>query len=453
MNRNTWKLASKGLLFLGLLFGACNSGEFYFPHLVESRTMEGIIDTVTIRVSNMAEADSMITSNLGVGFSGIYNDPHIGLVQAKTFIEFNRTSDSEYDKFAKFDSVTLILRSNGNYYGDTLKHATFKVFRLLNQIEKHDDGYLYSTDTIPVDVPLADVKIKVKIKNVRNNEIEIKLPQSFGEELFKGILENKESYNSENYLKTFPGLSVSPGTESYCIHGLNLLQDSTACMIRIYYHVNTTYKEEKKMEFRANQYNSFYNLKNDKSNIKVQYNAKSDPVPSSKTDDMGIIMSGTPMYTRMEFPHLNDLLTLGQIVKIRQATLYVRPIRNSYDVVPLPPRLNIYYVDPTSNTLLGSATMPGGNNTPQNGNLPGNYQDMQFPEYPQYKFDVTNFIASQLGKTGYNKWALSLIIPDSERRNTIQRLVFGNQKYWFQNENQSRYCQIRLEVFYMVYND
>jgi len=454
MNRYTWKLVSKGLLLLGLMFGACNDGEFYFPHLVNPRTMEGVIDTVTIRVSNMAEADSVITSNLGVGFSGVYHDPYIGFLQAKTFIEFKRTENSESDRFARFDSVTLVLRTNGNYYGDTIKQAAFKVARLLNPIEKHDNDYLYSTDTVLVGVQLADTKIKSRIRNIRNNDIEITLPREFGEELFEGILRNKEEFNYDNFLKTFPGLSVSAGTGSDCIYGLDLRQDSAACMIRIYYHVNATYREDKKMEFKANQTNSFYYLKNNKSEIKVKYNAKSDPVPSSQTDNMGIIMSGSPMYTRLEFPHLNELEWLGKIVKIRKATLYVRPVRNSYDVVPLPPRLNIYYVDPTSNILMGSATMPGGgNNVPQNGNLPENYQNMQRPDYPQYTFDVTNFISNQLGKTGYNKWALSLVIPDDARKNTVQRLVFGNQNFWYKSENLSRDCQIQLEVAYMVYND
>ena len=454
MSKYSWRFACKGLLLLGLIFGACNSGDFYFPHLVDSRTTEGVIDTVTIRVSNIAEADSVRTSGLGVGFSGMYHDPHIGLVETQTFIEFFRSDNSESDRFARFDSATLVLRPNGNYFGDTLKYAAFKVSRLLYPIEKRDDGYLYSTSTMPVGDQLADKAVKAKVKDWQNNEIEITLPQSFGEWLFQGVLRNEESFNGDNYLKTFPGLSVSAGTGSACIHGFNLLQDSAACMIRIYYHVNTTKREDKKMEFKANQYNSFYHLSNDKSNIEVEYDAKSDPVPSHLTGDMGIIMTGTPMYSRLEFPYLNELTWLGRVVKIRKATLYVRPVRNSYNTIPLPPRLNLYYVDPASNTLMGSVTMPGGSTaTLQDGSLPANYQYMQIPEFPQYTFDVTAFIANQLGKTGYNKWALSLIIPVDLSTRSIHRLVFGNQNYWYKSENQSKDCQIKLEVNYMVYND
>ena len=454
MNRYVWKYACKGLLAIGLLFGACNSDDFFIPYVSPS-TMEGIIDTVTIRVSNMAEADSVITSGVGVGFSGIYDDPYIGRVQAKTFIEFNKQpKETETDKYARFDSVTLVLRPNGNFYGDTTKYAAFTVSRILNQIEKRDNGYLYSTSTVPTGAQLVDTTIKTKVKDIRNNEIEIKLPRSIGEPLFQGILRDEEPYTSENFLKTFPGLLVSPGADSYCIHGLNL--SDTACMIRIYYHVYTANRQDKKMEFSANSFNCFYHLDNDKSKIKESYHAKDDPVSSSKTDNMGIIMSGSPMYTRLEFPHLNELLWLGHIVKIRRATLYVSPIRKSYQEAPLPPNLNLLYVDPTSNDWLGTATMPGGNTTtPQNGNLPKNYQNMQIPEFPQYTFDLTSFISNQLGKTGHHKWALSLIIPTDARSNTIQRLVIGNQNFMLQNNNetQSKDCRIKLEVSYMIYND
>jgi len=231
-------------------------------------------------------------------------------------------------------------------------------------------------------------------------------------------------------------------------------------MIRIYYHISTTSRENKIMNFKANPFNSFFSLANDKSNMKMkeQFHFKNDPIPSSLTDNKGYIMSGTPMYTRLEFPYLNELLWLGQIVKIKKATLYVRPIQFTFETVPLPPKLNIFYFDPTSNTPLSAAIRPpsmGGNmNTgPQDGGLPENYQTLLSPNFPQYTFDVTDFIASQLGKSGYDKWALSLVIPDDSRESTLQRLVFGNQKYWYRNENQSKNNQIKLEVTYVVYNE
>ena len=444
------------MLFLGIALNSCNEEGFRnFSHLVDPHTELGMLDTVTVRVSNMIAADSIMTSGRGTAFSGVYSDPQIGVVSTKTYIEFTRTSDSETDRYAHFDSVMLVLRPNGNYYGDTTQYAAFKISRLLDKIEKNDDGYLFSTSKGPDEVELTDELFRIKVKEIQNNEFEVKLPDDFGEWLFDGIVRGDDEFKGDDYLKTFSGLSVSAGTGSACVHGLNI-QDS-ACMIRIYYHVITTSKQDKQMVFKANPFNSFCNLHCDKKEP-LQYTSKDDPVPSSDTDDKGFIMSGFPMFVRLEFPHLNELRWLGQIVKIQKATLYVRPVQHSFDTVPLPPKLNLYYFNPRENKRMGEAIRPpsmGGsmNTGALDGNLPANYQTLVSPYFPQYTFDVTDFIASQIGAGGYDKWALSLLISDESRESTLQRLVFGNQNYWYKNEVQSRDNRIKLEIIYKVYND
>jgi hypothetical protein len=125
--------------------------------------------------------------------------------------------------------------------------------------------------------------------------------------------------------------------------------------------------------------------------------------------------------------------------------------------VPLPPKLNLYYFNPQENVPMGSAIRPpsaGNTNTgAMDGSLPQNYQNMQSPNFPQYTFDVTDFISDQYGKRGSNKWALSLLIPDDARENTLQRLVFGDQNFYYRSEVQSRDNRIKLEIIYIVYND
>jgi len=454
MIRNIWVIACfTGILIFGAV-SACQE-DFSVPYLIPQNTMISTLDTVTIKVTNLVITDSVVSINKEVGFSGFYNDPQIGAIEAQTFIEFNRTIDRETNRFARFDSVTLVLRPNGSYFGDTVKRATFKVSKISKPIEALENGLLYSTSTVPFDVPhLVEATRRVQVKDVANNEFEIRLPNSFGEWLLQGIIRDDEDFSNDEFRKTFPGLAIGAGAGSDCIHGL-IVRD-TACMIRIYYHVNTSVKEERTMLFKANSYNSFYHMSNDKVNL-PDYNSKSDPVSSSATGNRGVIMSGgTPMYARLEFPYLNELLRLGQIVVIQKATLYVRPVQRSFDMVPLPPKLNIYYFDPTSNTPLSSAIRPpssGQNVGPQDGNLPENYRFIQSPNFPQYSFDVTDFVAHQLDKRGHEKWALSLVIPANARDNTIQRLVFGDQNFWYRNEHQSKDNQIKLEITYAVYND
>ena len=454
MIKYMWKSACTALLFLGLLISSCkNDGIDMGGHLVDSHIRLELIDTVSIKVFNMVSVDSVVTSgNLsfanGVGFSGTYHDPQIGTVQTQTYIEFSNTKDVEDNKYARFDSATLVFLPNGNYYGDTVKRASFKISKLVNQIKTQEDGYLYSTSTMPVGEQLIDTALKIKVREKK--EFEIRLPQSFGEWLFQGTLNKDEIFNTDNFLKNFPGLSISAGAGSDCVHGLNI-QD-TACMIRIYYHVNSTQREDKTMTFKAYPYNSFYHLTNDKSKL-PPYTSKSAPMPSSETDAKGVIMSGTPMFTRLAFPYLNELQAIGQIVKIKKAMLYVRPVQNSFDTIPLPPRLNVYYFDPTSNKPLGEPLRASGDAGSQDGGLRVDYQNIQKPDFPQYSFNITDFISGQLGAVGHNKGELCLLIPETLHSNTIQRLVFGDQNFKYKGENQSKDNQIRLEITYMVYND
>ena len=474
MIKHSFKVACASALFMGLIFGSCKSEDFELgKSLVDPHTSWGMLDDVTIKVSNLVAFDSVVTSSKEIGFCGIYRDPYIGKIQAQTYIEFNRTSDNVTDRYANFDSIMLVLRPNGNYYGDTVAYkesgynnASFKIFALTERIDKGDEGNLYSTSSMQIGRLLADTAFKIKVKNRSDNEIEIKLPSEFGEELFMGILRGDDEYKSDNdnFIKTFPGLAVVPDDDSRCMYGFNL--SDSACMIRVYYHITTTFKDNKTMIFKTNTYNSFYSMTNDKSKLPSDFTTKSEPIPSVQTENMGVLMSGnTPIYARLEFPDLNELLGLGQIVKIQKATLYVRPVKNSYDTVPLPPRLNMYYFDPTSNSSMGGAIRApssGGNSGAQYGNLPENYQNIISPDFPQYKFDVTEFISNQLGKIGYDKWALCIVIPPAQNERTtqsqfsessIQRLVFGNQDFWYKTENQSKDNQVKLEVFYEVYND
>ena len=502
MIKKIYTIACLVVLLFGFIIVSCKDNDSRLGgELVETTTMYGMLDTITIKVSNLVAFDSVATSGTGIGFSGAYNDPYIGEVKAQSFIEFSRATESEADKYAIFDSVCLVLRPNGNYYGDTTRYATNKpenisirVYELNEQIDKGDNDYFYSTNSMQVGNMLADDESQIIVKNVNDNSFEVKLPDTFGEQLFQGILRNEDDYKSENFVKTFPGLAIGPADNNKCMYGFNL--NDTACMIRIYYHITTTFKDNKQMTFKANKYNSFYNMTNDIAKLRyidpetneiIPFDPKSNPVSSSKMGNKGTLLSGsTSIYTRLEFPYLNQLLWLGQIVKIQKATLYVRPIKYSFDTIPLPQRITILYFDPTGNTpSWGSALKPpgsGSSTAPQYGNLPKDYQNIQSPDFPQYSFDVTDFISQQLGKAGYDKWALCLTIPRADNEistnnpfseSTIQRLVFGDQNYCFackgsckndysicvdhddciKFENISRDNRIKLEIIYAATND
>ncbi len=446
MIKNMWKEACIGLLFGIIMFGSCKNDIDAGGYLVDPHVQISMVDTLTLKISNLIAADSVITSGKGIGFAGSYRDPEIGSLSAQTYIEFARTTDTESNKYADFDSVVLIVRSDGSYYGDTLIRPSLKISKLVKQMELRDDGYMYSTSTVPVGDLVVDTTFRMRVG--LKESVEIRLPDELGISLFEGIRDNEPEYDMDNFLKTFPGLTIAAGKESNCVHGYIL--NDTACMIRIYYHINSTYTEEKTMNFKAAPAKSFYHLNSDRL-PSLQYTTKDDPVPSSNTDKKGVIMSGIPMFVMIEFPHLNNFLRLAEIVKIQSATLIVRPVYHSYDTVPLPKTLNLYQHDPTSgwqysNSL--STKDPSGAADPLTGNL-DKYINTQFPHY---EFNITDFISAQIGAMGYNKWALGLAIPRDYQANTLQRLVIGDQQFTYTGNVSDQDNQIQLKVTYVTYN-
>ena len=445
------KITCTGLLLLSLLFSCKNENLNIGGYLVDSGVQIIMTDTLTVRLYNIA-IDSVLTSNnrnnTGIAFAGYYDDPEIGTLSAQSYIEFSKTTNNENNKYADFDSVMLVILPNGNYYGDTTKYASFKISKIEKEIEMGDDGYLYSTSSVPVGDMLNEAVFKMEPSR-KAEETEIRLPDEFGEMLFKGTVNGETYMDNDNYLKTFPGLSVSAGSESACVYGFGV--NDSSCLLRIYYHVSTTTKEQKKMEFKANSSKLFYRFTSEKL-PDLGFTSKDDPVPSRQTRNMGILMSGTPLYTRIEIPHLNNFLSLAEIVMIKEATLIIRPVHNSYDIVPLPPTLNLFYHDPTSNdqgSALTERTTSGSAQT-LTGNLPKDYQQQLAP---YYSFNITDFISSQLGKQGYSKWDLSVAIPKSDEATSIQRLLFGNQQFEYHGNFPDSDNQVQLRVVYVTYND
>jgi hypothetical protein len=423
-------------------------------YLVESHTRTVKVDTFSVKLSVLAK-DSIVTSGKGVLFVGEYDDPAVGKSQAQGYVEFIRTSDNENNEYPRFDSVTLVLRTTGNYYGDTLVYPNVEIWRLDKPIEMGDDNMRYSTSTASLRDNLP-IQRRFKMKGPAQQEVEIRLANAFGEELFWGILKNREEMNADNYLKTFPGIAVVPAAGNSCIYAYSVT-DST-CQIRLHYRISESGDlTNKVMTFKANPAKQFNHLKTTLL-PDLPVGSKSDPVSTSNTRNMGFILSGgSALYTRLDFPGLEHLQMLGEIVVVENAKLIVRPIHHSYDTVPLPSELNLYQHNPVNDErgaelqhlAAGSTQL-----TTMTGNLNGEGKNQNMHELCYYDFTVTDFVASQVAATSeYGKIALSIDIPTSKGSSTFQRLVFGDQDFFYKTEAQSRENQIMLEITYSIYNE
>ncbi|MDR1865036.1 MAG: DUF4270 domain-containing protein [Bacteroidales bacterium] len=455
MTGRIWRLAGAGALGVFFLFSSCSSDDSTMGnYLVETSTRTVFVDTLSVRLSVLAK-DSTVTSNTGALFVGKFNDPLTGESEAKSFIEFTRTADSESNEYPRFDSVTLVLRPSGSYYGDTLQPFGIKISKLKIPIEMNDDGYRYSTSSAPVESASLVEEVRLNMRGPSQKEVEVTLPRELGEKMFQGVFKNETEWNADNYLKTFPGLAIESVGSDSCIYGFSVT-DST-CMIRIYYRITGSADVERKtMTFKANSAKQFNHFKMSNFNPKLPESSKEDPVPTGQTGNMGFVTTGAiPLYTRMDFPTLSGLLVYGEIILIEKARLIVRPVRHSYDRVPLPPELYLYEHNPANDTRGNYLSVQTSTSTsPLNGNLNGAGKDKNVHETYYYDYDITSFISSQLNATGYDKIALSIDIPSSTSGSTpFQRVVFGDRHFFRLSDAQSKDNQIMLEVTYSIYHE
>ncbi|MDR2847727.1 MAG: hypothetical protein LBV39_01345, partial [Bacteroidales bacterium] len=191
--------------------------------------------------------------------------------------------------------------------------------------------------------------------------------------------------------------------------------------------------------------------------------SKANPVSTSHTRNRGFVMTGpVPLYTRIDFPGIERLPALGEIVIIETARLIVRPVVHSYDRVPIPPQLSLFQHNSTNNfrgAVLGSRSSSGSSQA-MTGNLSNRNKDSHADYY--YDFDITDYITSQVRAVGYDRFSICIDCPNSSSSENgslnsnsypFQRIVFGDQSFFHQSAPISKESQISLEITYSIYNE
>lgn len=146
------------------------------------------MDTCTVLLSTVL-SDSIATSGDTVCQIGYRDDNLWGKITASFYAEYEVPSYSFDENIQyEFDSITIRLYSSGNYLGDTLKTQRIHLHELTKNIELDDRGYLYNTTTAYYnETPLASFDFR-PTPGSPSEELEIRLPDAWGEEWFNLML-------------------------------------------------------------------------------------------------------------------------------------------------------------------------------------------------------------------------------------------------------------------------
>jgi len=406
---------------------------------VESDLRNVLTDTCTVRMSTVL-LDSINTSNNEVAQLGYYKDDVWGTISASTYVEYSPATFTPDENLTYgFDSLTISLKCNGDYVGDTLAPLKIHLYELTENLELNTNtGYLYNNSNFSYkSTPISTINIQPKPKG--GDVLEYRLSDDLGKVWLNKILSRSDDFtSSDNFRKYFKGIAFVPDENTNkSIMGF-AINDSSLC-ITLYYHEVSESSNDYSVQFTPTTPN-FNKVKHDRSNTPLQLlNKETKELISDKMSNLSYVQGLTGLYTKIEFPYLNNLLEVGQMVSIESATLYLYPVKGSYGILnPLPSSLALYQSNENDVTedqitdILGTSVQTGSLIT-----------DEDLHENTYYSFDITSFMQSNLGMIGVNKKNLQLVLPEDKINTSYQSVVFGDMKH-----SQS---PVKLSVLYKVY--
>lgn len=416
---------------------------------VKGRSM--LIEDCTVALETHL-SDSSVTTGLSRVFEGKYNSSDFGVITAHSYFNFNppNYNTSEFGSNAnvtvKFDSISLILRYDDFSYGDTTQMQTLNIYKLKQIIELDDKSQLYSTSSVPAEAePWVSYQFNRPEEHWDNDStLELRLPDEFGLELVTLMQTQSnllETY--ENFLTYFKGIKLSPGINDNAAVNSFVLNDEYP-IIRLHYTtIGAVTTEENKIDMTVNTSTAFSQIETDRSNTLLHSLSNSNPLTSVETDNKVYLQGLTGLYTKLNFPDLNEILKLGDQVIISSAILYVFPVSGTYnDFTPLPANLSLNYLNEEGKAI--DIYIDSSTTSVQSGTL---VEDKIYNRNTYYAFDVTSYLQYELGMIGMYKSSLQLFLDDTEKNNTLKSLVLGDSSFSTE-EN-----RVKLIIYVIVYDN
>lgn len=406
---------------------------------IDSESGIVLIDTLTINLSNV-HVDSIQTSNTGVALVGSLDSEETGEIQSDAIFRLGLCSEIIDDEDV-IDSITICLKHNQYYRGDTSQILSFKIHELETDLEDLDESVFYNTTKTTVkDEVIGEVSYRPSPNS--GDEYEFKLNDAFSTRLFDLFLEDADEIgDATSFVEYLKGIVLKSDENNSAVVGF--LANEEAINLKMYYHR----VEHEKLEFTAtfpievsnNQFNYISADRN--SSLLSDLETQREDVSSEQTNNTTFIEGGTGVMTKVMFPGLANVFQLVLLDQIIKAELILEPTKqsiesNDYD---LPLTLSAYT---TNNTNSATGVLLASDGVTELSFLL-NKTDHDYEETYYYSIDVTQYIISELLDGYFNPdFALLVGLGPTELATTVKNLVIGGE------ENADFTPKFRLYTYY-----
>ena len=426
-----------GLLFITGTTACVDENNTLGKNLVDSAFRNVFTDTCTVTASTL-RFDSLETSGKKVAWVGRYTHPLWGTHTARSYVAYTLpTYGTSVEETVVFDSLTLALIYRPYFSGDTTRLHKIDVHRLTEKLRLNDNGYLYAHSGFSYDPDVLGSRT-FRPKPRSEEILEIRLSDTFGQDLLTRFHNRDDQVSSDFFPDYFKGLVLVPDT-AVCRSLLSFQAADSSATLNLYYHIRNSDKDQQVLTFYPTVSTQFNRIEHDCSGTPLEgYPGKKTELPSAAVGDRALVCALSGWYSRLDIPYLNNLMLEGDAVEIEDAWLRIYPETGTYSPYnPLPDSLYLYIAD--ENNVITDVVQDNLGNEVQVGYL---VADGTYGGNTYYSFDITDFLAGELGAFGMNKHNLQLVFSSSGFTKTSGSLTFGDQH--------SRY-PLQLRITYKIY--
>jgi hypothetical protein len=379
-------------------------------------------DTATLITSTVI-LDSIQSSGTGRALAGVLKDQQIGTIESKAYFQIGLGNEMRSIVGAEFDSLVLYLGYN-YYFGDTTKLQKLRIRRLRGKLALPEDqsAFYTSSSLLAINENLATLSFFPRPNTLK--PLRMRLPDALGRDILQ-LAENesdtiKNTDDFEQYLRGFL-LEAEAGTES--ILGFQTSVDTTnnqGIFMRLFYHKGLVKYEHNFPLTKADlQFNQIINNRQGTGLANLQ--TQKVDLNSKSTDNQAFNIGGVGMMIKVKIPYLSSSLNLGGLSHILYAELICKPVKGTYNsTLPLPEELEMYATD-KQNRFISAIVDRNGDALKAKLVL-----DREFGKETYYKFDLTNYILSELSNNQQRDNSLLITLPLTDLQNSFNRVILGN---------------------------
>lgn len=327
---------------------------------------------------------------------GYHRDAVFGVVKAGSYVQVNLpASNPVANKTVVFDSLELLIKPSGEFYGDSTKPIKINVYRPTQNIKDavNADVY-YNTSSFAYD-PVKIGEQMVKLNNKSGTTVRIRLWDTLGQELLTKFKTSDDDISSaEKFIDYFKGLYISTdSTVTNLLAYFSAPADSP--LLRLTYHEAGLFPEKKQLDFSYTSAKQFNNIsfRHTGTNFSAFINNKKQLIESAASGNQSYLNTNLGAAVKISFADLLNLKELHPYIKVVRAVLLIKPDTASFTYpYQLPKTLSLYSTDENNNISTG---IYDSNTTPalQTVNLTIDYL---YGIDTYYSFDITSFINTKI---------------------------------------------------------